>query len=151
MTIRHFGLALASLAILIAAGPATAADPIIDFVFLGHADFERYSTYAWRQGTPAKDPAIERRIRAAMDNQLARKGWRLVEGEADLLLRTDVTSLTALSVGALRLEVIDGPSRKPAIRAMATSVIAGKREKFPKLIDKTVKKLLKQFPEAGGR
>lgn len=145
---RHFFLAV--LLALATVQVAAAADPVIDFVFLGHADFERYRTYAWRQGTPAKDPAVERRIREAIDRVLARKGWRQVDGEADLYLRTAVTSLSAMSIASLRLEVVDGASQKPALRAMATGVFAGKREKLPKTIDKTVKKLLKQFPEAAG-
>lgn len=53
-------------------------------------DFARYRTYAWRKGVPARDPAIERQIHAAVDFELPFKGLKKEEeaSSPDLYIST---------------------------------------------------------------
>ncbi len=77
-------LPIAALALVLA--PAAQAKINVDYS--DDADFSSYKTYAWKDGTPVDNQLIERRIRAAIDEQLAAKGWKKVEGEADCYLLT---------------------------------------------------------------
>ena len=49
-------------------------------------DFSQFKTFAWRQGTPAPNPATETMIREAIQKQLLAKGLTRVESGADLLV-----------------------------------------------------------------
>ena len=53
-------------------------------------DFSAYSSYAWREGTPARREAAERRIRDSVNRELAEAGLRLAEEDADLWVVTHV-------------------------------------------------------------
>ena len=53
-------------------------------------DFSTYATYAWREGTPARREAAERRIRDSVDRELTAAGLLLAEGDADLWVVTHV-------------------------------------------------------------
>lgn len=46
-------------------------------------DFTQFKTFAWKQGTPAADPAIEKLIREAVQKQLLAKGLSRVDADAD--------------------------------------------------------------------
>ncbi len=46
--------------------------------------FSRFKTYAWRQGTPAGEPFLDKRIVSAIDDQLAAKGLTRNDGSPDL-------------------------------------------------------------------
>src|SRR2546425_9791212 len=64
-------------------------------VFVDHdrtADFRARRTYAWMKGTEAPNTLVEKRIRAAVDDQLRAKGLTRVEGEADLHVITHATT-----------------------------------------------------------
>lgn len=50
------------------------------------SDFSRFKTYSWMGGVPAKNPLIDRQIRTNIEEQLAAKGLRRVEGGGDLSL-----------------------------------------------------------------
>src|SRR2546425_933811 len=66
-------------------------------VFVDHdrtADFRARRTYAWMKGTEAPNTLVEKRIRAAVDDQLRAKGLTRVEGEADLHVITHATTTT---------------------------------------------------------
>jgi Domain of unknown function (DUF4136) len=43
------------------------------------ADFPTFKTYAWRQGTPAGEAFLDKRIVATIDGQLAAKGLTKAE------------------------------------------------------------------------
>jgi hypothetical protein len=47
-------------------------------------NFRQFRTYQWHDGTPAKDPLTDRKIVAAVDNQLQAKGFQRVSDNADL-------------------------------------------------------------------
>ena len=51
-------------------------------------DFTQFKTFAWKQGTPAADPAIEKMIRETVQKQLLAKGLTRVDSDADLLVST---------------------------------------------------------------
>jgi hypothetical protein len=69
-------------AALLTAVAAPAMD--VSFEYSTKADFSRFKTYVWMNGTPAADSFTEERIRRAVDAQLRRKGLTLVETGADL-------------------------------------------------------------------
>jgi hypothetical protein len=48
------------------------------------ADFSKFKTYAWREGTPAGEVFLDKRIVAAIDGQLAAKGLTRSDGTPDL-------------------------------------------------------------------
>lgn len=63
------------------------------------ADFSRYHDYAWRQPPPIGNPLLKQRVVAAVDAELAGKGWRLVpEVEADVLLVGNVSARDEQSI-----------------------------------------------------
>ena len=128
---------------------AASKGPTIETSFHGHADYERYRTYAWVEGIPSTDPAMQRHLVAAIDRELGRKGWQLMNAEADLTLKVDVMRLQIASIGALRIDLIDTRSRNLAWQALVTNATATERAKLPKLIDKTIKQAFKKFPKAG--
>jgi hypothetical protein len=68
-------------ALLLTIFTAVAAGVTVDFDKA--ADFTKFKTYAWKQGTPAANPLNEERIRKAIDAQLGEKGLEKVDGEAD--------------------------------------------------------------------
>ena len=49
-------------------------------------------------------------------------------------------------IGVLRIDVTEGPSKQLAWRSLITDILTNKREKFAKLLDKTLKKAFKSFP-----
>lgn len=51
------------------------------------ADFSKFKTYAWVQGTPVADPTLDLYIKGAVDGMLAKKEMRKVAPEqADIFL-----------------------------------------------------------------
>ena len=51
-----------------------------------NTDFSRYRTYAWGKGVPAKNPDTDTLILKAIDEQLARKGFKKTDGDPDLVV-----------------------------------------------------------------
>src|SRR5262245_24795819 len=54
------------------------------------ADFTKYHTYAWREGTGTTSSLVQKRIVAAVDGQLAAKGLTKDDNNPDLLVYTHV-------------------------------------------------------------
>ncbi len=50
------------------------------------ADFTKYRTYAWGEGTAAQNPLMDRRIVAAIDEQLAGKGFQKSDKSPDMFV-----------------------------------------------------------------
>ncbi len=65
---------------LVACGPKVIVD------YDKTADFTRYRTYAWGQGTPAKNPLMDHRIVTVVEEQLAGKGYQKVERDPDMFV-----------------------------------------------------------------
>lgn len=56
-------------------------------------DFRQYRTYAWTQEPPTRNPLLRQILVAAIDDELAAKGWTPVPDEvADVLLVGNVSS-----------------------------------------------------------
>ncbi|GJL60228.1 MAG: hypothetical protein NPIRA03_30850 [Nitrospirales bacterium] len=68
------------------------------------ADFTTYRTYAWKEGTPANNPLMDRRIITAIDEQLLGKGFLKVDTNSDMVVSyhaatTEEVSYTTSSMG----------------------------------------------------
>jgi hypothetical protein len=139
-------------------------------------DFTQFKTFAWKQGTPAADPAIEKFIREIVQEQLLAKGLTRVDSAADLLvsthakraseLREDVDilgvqqrwpedsepggvsgdSLREIDVGTLVVDMDDGNSRLNIWRGTATRTLSESPKTAQKQIDKAVTKMFESFP-----
>lgn len=69
-----------------------------------HADFTKYQTYAWTEGTPAKNQLMDHRIITAIDEQLIGKGFQKVDTNPDMfasyhVATTEEVSYTTSSMG----------------------------------------------------
>lgn len=69
-----------------------------------HADFTNDQTYAWKEGTPTKNPLMDRRIITAIDEQLIGKEFRKVDTNPDMVVSyhaatTKEVSYTTSSMG----------------------------------------------------
>ena len=139
-------------------------------------DFSQFKTFAWRQGTPASDPATETMIREAIQKQLMAKGLTRAESGADLLVSTharqgsemredvdilglpqgwardsepDGTSgdnLVEIEVGTLVVDMLDGSSRLNIWRGIATQVLSESSKATQKRLDKAARKMFESFP-----
>jgi hypothetical protein len=74
---RVIGVAMA-LSLVISL-PAVAQKVRVDFDKA--ASFANFKTYAWKEGTPAKNPLIQTRITSAIEKELAAKGFMKVDAE----------------------------------------------------------------------
>jgi hypothetical protein len=66
--------------------------------------FSSYKTYSWGEGKPAADPLADKYIVAAIDAQLAAKGWQKVESDSDVVViygagRTTETQINPFAPG----------------------------------------------------
>jgi hypothetical protein len=155
---------------------ALVASPGFGDVKVGYdenVDFGSYSTYAWREGTPAANAEMQQLLVDTIDRELQEGGLRRVEGEADLyvtsiayanmdtIIRSNyvqrsnyyasVSVLSAEAVntatGHLIVDLFDPASDDPIWRGVATEVFdASKVKKAQKKIEKIVKKLFEDFP-----
>jgi hypothetical protein len=154
--------------------PPVAAKVTVDFNKT--VDFSTYKTYAWRPGTPAKDPLMQKRIQKAVEAELAAKGLTKTEGPADLYVVTqassknekqiDVNSLGyagyrwhgwgawgpttvnmyEIPVGTLIVDLLVGKSNELVWRGVATETLSDNPQKIAKRINKVVAKMFKKFP-----
>jgi hypothetical protein len=69
---------------LLMTGTAFAQKVTIDFD--RNADFSKYRTYSFGQGTPAPETLTNQRIQEAIERQLAEKGLTRVEHDPDLIV-----------------------------------------------------------------
>lgn len=139
-------------------------------------DFTQYKTFAWKQGTPAANPATETMIRDAIQRELLAKGLSRVDTGADLLvatharqaneMREDVDILGAqerwpdelepdglsgdtlreIEVGTLVVDLLDGNSSLNIWRGTATRTLSESPKAARKQIDKAVRKMFESFP-----
>ena len=65
--------------LLVLSLPAVAQKVVVDYD--KNASFKTFKTYAWKEGTPAKNPLVQTRITDAIDKQLAAKGFMKVDAE----------------------------------------------------------------------
>jgi hypothetical protein len=83
-----------------------ASGPVVHTDQDATAALDRYRAYAWRQEPPIAKPLLKQRVVAAVDAELAGKGWRRVpEAEADVVLVGNVSVRDEQSIDAF----YDGP------------------------------------------
>jgi hypothetical protein len=102
------GPAMKPLLVLIAASllAACASGPVVHTDRDPQAAFDRYRGYAWRQEPPIANPLLQQRVVAAVDSELAGRGWRKVpESSADVVLVGNVSARNEQSIDAF----YDGP------------------------------------------
>jgi hypothetical protein len=139
------------------------------------ADFTQFKTYAWGKGTPAKNPLMDQRIIAAIDKQLAEKGFQKVDpSQADLVVlyhaavgqqtqlnTTDMgggwgwrwggpgmstTTVEKIPTGQLVVDIGDAKSKKLLWLGNASATLSDKPEKNEEKINKAVAKMFEKFP-----
>lgn len=75
----------------VAAGCTT--DPLVRTDHDPAVDFSKFDSYAWQQQPAISNPLVKQRVIAAIDAQLAAKGWRQVaEDQADVALVGNVAT-----------------------------------------------------------
>jgi hypothetical protein len=134
-------------------------------------DFSKYRTYAWvKPSRTTSNPLMDQRIVAAVDAQLAAKGMREAQADADVLvtynagLRQERSAIASgmggwrrgggmgridpvtENVGTLVVDVSDGKSKNLIWRGMATDTLSDQSEKNTKKIEKAVDKMFKKYP-----
>lgn len=84
---------LAGLLLLCGMLAGCASSPAIQVQQDHTVDFGQYRTYAWKQVPPMTNPMLRQRVVAAVDAELAAKGWLAAPDEqADLFLVGNVSS-----------------------------------------------------------
>ena len=166
MYVRVIGAA--AVATLVAAGAYaqnvnTDADP--------SAPFSAYKTYAWTTGTPAFESLGEQRIRAAVDAQMAAKGFRLATDQTpDVYIATHVLThdepqviangfgpwgfgggvgaidVNTLVQGTLVVDMYDATTKKMVWRGVATGSVSDKPSKNMSKINKAIAKMFQHYP-----
>jgi len=72
---------------------ACSSGPLVQTDHDPAADFDSYHSYAWRQEPAMSNPLLQQRVVAAVDQELANRGWRRVpEAAAEALLVGNVSS-----------------------------------------------------------
>jgi hypothetical protein len=77
------------------------------------ADFSKYKTYAWDQGT-MPNPIVRQHIVTAVDRAMSAKGLQKVEGTSDLVVVALVSTESDLNIA--------NPSWAPALNSIATGI-----------------------------
>jgi uncharacterized protein DUF4136 len=170
MKVRKVSLLL----VLLVVGSAFAQKITTDYDH--SASFSGYKTYAWAEGTPAKNPLMAQRIVEGIDKQLAAKGLQKVEpndnpdltvlyhagvGHETELNTTSMgpgwgyrwggggmatTTVDKIPVGHLSVDIGDAKSKKLLWLGSASDTLSDNPEKNTKTVDKALDKMFKKFP-----
>jgi Domain of unknown function (DUF4136) len=107
-------------------------------------DFAQYQTYAWRPGAAPGDPAMDSRIRDAVDFELMFKGLTKVEpaGAPDLHVSTYASADEALVI-----DLVDARSERLVWRGLAARLVDGQVPEAA--LRKVVRDIFRHYPGAG--
>jgi hypothetical protein len=167
---KLFSSALVVALLLVTAGTATAQD--VRYNFMPRTDFSKYHTYKWVNiGDAHPDQIMDAEIKQSVDTQLALKGMTKTDSDkADVYLgyQTAVNQETqwdawgsrafgmgtaswtssTISVGTLVLDMYDAGTKQLVWTGQATKTInpSSNPEKNMKNLDKSIAKLLKNYP-----
>jgi len=163
----------ASVALLLVALPAIVGAQKASFDFDTTVTFAQFRTYAWKQGTPAGEYFLDKRIASAIDAQLGAKGLSKNEAAPDLYVLYHVVlgvqrsvsgmggsygwrggfnsidlRLNELATGTLVIALVSATTQELVWRGIATKEIDidAKPEKRDEEIAKAVEKILKNYP-----
>lgn len=134
-----------------------------------NVDWTKFHTYAWGAGTPAQDPLMAQRIVAAIDTQLAAKGWKKVDSDPDLVVMYHVATdqqkslnwqnyggwgrfggmgsaqVDTVITGQLKVDLADYKAKQFLWRGTATDTLSSDPKKNAKKIDKAVTKMFQKL------
>jgi hypothetical protein len=165
-----FSSAMVAALLLITAGTLAAQD--VRYNFMPRTDFSKYHTYKWVNiGDAHPDQIMDAEIKQSVDTQLALKGMTKTDSDkADVYLgyQTAVNQETqwdawgsrafgmgtaswtssTISVGTLVLDMYDAGTKQLVWTGQATKTInpSSNPEKNMKNLDKSIAKLLKNYP-----
>jgi hypothetical protein len=135
-------------------------------------NFAHYKTYSWGN-VKTSNGLWEERVKSAVANQLAAKGWTEVPSGGDVMvsardaihneqelntfydgfggrrfggLGTSTTTVENEKAGTLLIEMFDGNSKNLVWRSSATDTLSGNPEKNINLLDKNIEKMFQHFP-----
>jgi len=143
--------------------------------YMPGTDFSKYKTYRWGaiEGGSHPNQIVDAEIKAAVDKQLAEKGFTKVDGDKyDLTVTYQVAvdkerqwnsfgmgggprwggmgtaTSSPISVGTIVLDFYDPSAKQLVWQGHATKTLdpQSSQEKNQKNLDKSMKKLLKTFP-----
>jgi hypothetical protein len=154
--------------------PAVASAQKVNVDFDPSANFAKYKTYAWTEGTPSPNPLGDQRTHESVDQQMAAKGLTKATSNPDIVIATHVVAkeekelistgygygagyyrygggMTTTSVqtyiqGTLVLDVYDAATKKLVWRGTASDTVSDKAEKNTKKVNKALEKMFKEFP-----
>ena len=172
MVVKRVVKASMTVAVLAAALAGTARGADVTVNADKTADFSRCATWAWVEGTSAKDPLVHKSIVAAIERALAEKGWTTggeapgchvtyhaaLHEERGLSVFTPgrfrggfgSVEVTSVLNGTLVVDVAD--ARGELIwRGVAKDTVSDKPEKNEKKLDKAVAKMFLGLAPAAGK
>jgi Domain of unknown function (DUF4136) len=167
---RNWIVSTAAVAMLLA-GPAAFAQKV-NTDFDPSANFAGYRTYAWTPGTPSPNPLGEQRIHAAVDQQLAAKGFSMVSESPSVYIATHVVTkeqqqlnvtgfgggpfwgggidttarVETYTVGTLAVDMYDAKTKKLVWRGVGSGTASDKADKNTAKVDKALEKMFKKYP-----
>ena len=136
------------------------------------ANFAGYRTYTWTAGTPSPNPLGEQRIHAAVDQQLAAKGFSKVTEDPGVYIATHVVTheqqqlnvtgfdggpffggglnatarVETYTQGTLAVDMYDAKTKQLVWRGVGTDTASDKADKNTEKVDKALDKMFKQYP-----
>jgi hypothetical protein len=132
------------------------------------ADFSKFRTYAWREGRPAANPLIDKRIVEAVDRQLAARGWIRTDSSPSAIVMyaagldaerqlkawgsgprwNGFGTVTAQTIytGQLMLDIYEAATRQLVWRGVASDTVRENTEKNDKRLYQAIAKLFRQLP-----
>ena len=131
-------------------------------------DSGNYRTYAWMQQPPVSNPMLRQKLVAAIDAELADKGWRQApDDEAQVLLVGNVSSLDdaslnyfhehggverielrVLQFGTLVLDAFDAHTHRAIWRGLAQGQVPDSDAQRSRAAMTAVRRMFRKFPEA---
>lgn len=149
----------------------------VSFDFDKAADFSKYKTYQWKEGTSLPNPLMQERLKAAVEAQLRAKGVTPATDKADLIVTTHgrlekqqsvdmttfgyggyygyaggmaTTSATVreIPIGTILVDLVDAAANKLVWRGTGQDVVSTKPEKNEAKINRIIPKMFKDFPPA---
>lgn len=138
-------------------------------------DFTGYRTFAWRGGTPASDPLLEKRFRVAVERELVAKGLKEVRDAPDLLVVTHAAveagrgielgdypywqayrgwrraveaggETRELAAGTVIVDLLDGHTEALVWRGVGTEIAAKTPVKRDEKLGEAAAKMFRRFP-----
>jgi hypothetical protein len=134
-------------------------------------DFARYTTYAWKQGAPARRLETQKNIETTVDQRLLDLGWVRVSHSADAWVSTYLLvdrhtlaelanpttwefytgsmSVDAYDVGAgtLVVDIVDAATERVVWRGLVSGSVTGTAVRNQRKLDKALRKMFKRFPD----